>query len=595
MKSILKLKKKVSSEPKAEESSNTQTHKDVSWRQPEEDCLRTPEDVSWRQPEEDSPSSVNKQSQIGENKKGTTMLTAAPSGCSGKDSTKEKKSILKPKKKVTLQPNMEDSSTIEDRSWRQPEEDYPSSVTNSLNEQSQIGDNEKGTLNAAPSDCSSEKSALKKSIMKPLKKVSILLKMEDSSTTQSSSVGPIRWDRPAEDLDTSSSVPSRKANTSSTNKQSQQHQNSLKDLRSLQECVQFINNWKEQVDQVCKQGGGDDDPKEGNSKREPETTDRRTERSLEESRKLILEWANELRDVDKRLKETPWTESQEQDNRKYKDANEEAQMRIMEWAKELQMATESCGVQSDELAKVLRLLGLKKKRLGNLLPLLEFITWSLLKEDSMTMIPQLWLLEKQKMWKAGIPRYIPSSVWSWICSAEADVLLDPNTQHRWLNLSDDHRQVQEAHKESPLPDSPQRFDTWTCVLGWEGYSSGRHYWEVDIANNGYWRVGVTTGDSKRHGRFPMTPRQGYWTLWRSIHKFYACTNQETELPISLVPRRMGIYLDHEEGQISFYNAETKSHIYTFVGSFRRQKLYPLFVPLDGRTRMTITSPKKVSF
>lgn len=177
----------------------------------------------------------------------------------------------------------------------------------------------------------------------------------------------------------------------------------------------------------------------------------------------------------------------------------------------------------------------------------------------------------------------------------ADVLLDPNTQHRWLNLSDDHRQVQEAHKESPLPDSPQRFDTWTCVLGWEGYSSGRHYWEVDIANNGYWRVGVTTGDSKRHGRFPMTPRQGYWTLWRSIHKFYACTNQETELPISLVPRRMGIYLDHEEGQISFYNAETKSHIYTFVGSFRRQKLYPLFVPLDGRTRMTITSPKKVSF
>lgn len=44
---------------------------------------------------------------------------------------------------------------------------------------------------------------------------------------------------------------------------------------------------------------------------------------------------------------------------------------------------QSCGVQSDELAKVLRLLGLKKKRLGNLLPLLEFITWSLLKEDSM--------------------------------------------------------------------------------------------------------------------------------------------------------------------------------------------------------------------
>lgn len=47
------------------------------------------------------------------------------------------------------------------------------------------------------------------------------------------------------------------------------------------------------------------------------------------------------------------------------------------------LCLQSCGVHSDELGKVLRLLGLKKKRLVNLLPLLEFITWSLLKEDSM--------------------------------------------------------------------------------------------------------------------------------------------------------------------------------------------------------------------
>lgn len=40
-------------------------------------------------------------------------------------------------------------------------------------------------------------------------------------------------------------------------------------------------------------------------------------------------------------------------------------------------------MQSDELGKVLRLLGLKTRRLVGLLPLLEFITWSLLKEDGM--------------------------------------------------------------------------------------------------------------------------------------------------------------------------------------------------------------------
>uniref|UniRef100_A0A3B5ANT0 Nuclear factor 7, brain-like n=1 Tax=Stegastes partitus TaxID=144197 RepID=A0A3B5ANT0_9TELE len=380
----------------------------------------------------------------------------------------------------------------------------------------------------------------------------------------SSSIGAVRWKIPEETIQAHSSVPSRPSNPSIvTGQHSQEHprQNGLKDLRSLQECVQFINDWKKQVDQVCKQGRGD--PGEGTSKKDTRSPDRKVERSLEESRKLILEWADELHHVDKFLKEIPWaSESQEDEKEEDKDTNENAQMKIMEWAKELQMATESCGVPSDELGKVLRLLGLKKKRLVKLLPLLEFITWSLLKEDS------------------TIPRYIPNS-WSWICTA-ADVRLDPMTNYPWLQLSDDQRKVQEGHVVSkPTPNS-QRFDHWPGVLGWEGYGYGRHYWEVDIANNGYWRLGLTTATSKRHGNFPMTPKEGFWTLWRSPNHFYACTKPETQLPVSLVPRRMGIYLDYEEGQISFYNAQTKTHIYTFTGNFKG-KVYPLFAPMDGRT------------
>lgn len=267
------------------------------------------------------------------------------------------------------------------------------------------------------------------------------------------------------------------------------------------------------------------------------------------------------------------------------------------------------------------------------------------------MIPQLWLLAKQRTWTAGIPRYIPNSGvdffkhvnkskmihlnllllpfiiilclcfqcgvgfavqqvnlayttsllrkpftvtadLSFFCLT-ADVILDPMTNHPWLLLSDDQRKVQEGHTESDPPNSSQRFDSWPCVLAWEGYGSGRHYWEVDIANKGYWRIGLTSADSKRIGRFPMTPKQGYWVLWRSTNQFYACSKPETLLPIGLVPRRIGIYLDYEEGQISFYNAETKSHIYTFTGSFR-EKLYPLFAPMDGRTLMTIIQPHKIA-
>ncbi|KAM8899837.1 uncharacterized protein AB9W97_010076 isoform 2-T2 [Spinachia spinachia] len=419
-----------------------------------------------------------------------------------------------------------------------------------------------------------------KSILKTAKRVDALKLGESSS--RSSSIGAVRWTLPEEDVQLHSSAPSRATNHLAKHAQ-HPRQVGLKDLRSLQECVQFIRHWKEQVDQVCKSGG---DPEEGPSHREPQGSDSRTGRSLEESRRLILEWADELHHVDELLREKPRASETEEKENEQDDPNEESQLRIMEWAKELQRATERCGVERGELGKALRELGLKRKRLVDLLPLLEFITWSLLKDGSEKMVPQLWLLAKQRTWTAGIPRYIPNSVWSWIRSAAADVVLDPMTNHPWLQMSEDQRVVQEAPSEADVPPGPQRFDGWPCTLGWEGYGGGRHYWEVDVAKDGYWRVGLTTAGSKRHGRFPMTPENGYWVLWRSANRFYACAKPETPLPVGMAPRRMGIYLDHEEGQISFYNAETKSHIYTFTGNFRG-KLYPLFAPLDGRTRLII--------
>ncbi len=175
-----------------------------------------------------------------------------------------------------------------------------------------------------------------------------------------------------------------------------------------------------------------------------------------------------------------------------------------------------------------------------------------------------------------------------LCTCLVDITLDPMTNHPWLQLSDDKRRVQEALNETEVSFGTQRFDSWPCVLGWEGLTSGRYYWEIDIANNGYWRIGVTTASSTRHGRCPMNPSEGFWTIWRSTRQFYACTKPETELPLSLVPKKLGVYLDYEEGQVSFYKVETRSHIFTFTANFR-EKLFPLFAPLDGRTLITLSS------
>ncbi|MGH0162931.1 UNVERIFIED_CONTAM: hypothetical protein FKN15_072388 [Acipenser sinensis] len=97
----------------------------------------------------------------------------------------------------------------------------------------------------------------------------------------------------------------------------------------------------------------------------------------------------------------------------------------------------------------------------------------------------------------------------------------------------------------------------------------------------------------------MTPQQGYWTVgWRKStdkDEFNAFTDPQTPLPPSLKPQNLGVYLDYEEGQLSFYNVESRSRIYTFTDmEFKpNEKLYPLFYNYS-LTALVLESPDPVS-
>ncbi|XP_029445937.1 butyrophilin subfamily 1 member A1-like [Rhinatrema bivittatum] len=166
--------------------------------------------------------------------------------------------------------------------------------------------------------------------------------------------------------------------------------------------------------------------------------------------------------------------------------------------------------------------------------------------------------------------------WRKICSSAVDVTLDPETAHPYLVLSEDRKSVRVGYTSLNLPYSPQRFDLEPCVLGHEDFTSGRHYWEVEVGNKTEWDLGVCKDSVNRKVRITLTPWNGYWAVCRRKgDKYWACTSSWSRLSLRVRPQAVGILLDYQAGKVSFYDADEKSHLFTFTHTFT-EKLRPYF-------------------
>ncbi|XP_035375752.1 zinc finger protein RFP-like [Electrophorus electricus] len=160
-----------------------------------------------------------------------------------------------------------------------------------------------------------------------------------------------------------------------------------------------------------------------------------------------------------------------------------------------------------------------------------------------------------------------------------DVTLDPDTAHPDLFLSDNGKQVTYGDIRQNLPDNPERFDHSLSVLGKEGFSSGRFYYEVQVRRKTKWVLGVAGNTSKRKGDIIISPEDGYWTVCqRKKNEYEALESPCVSLSLKQAPQKVGVFVDYEEGLVSFYDIEARSHIYSFTGQSFTEKLYPLFTP-----------------
>uniref|UniRef100_A0A8C7J646 E3 ubiquitin-protein ligase TRIM39-like n=1 Tax=Oncorhynchus kisutch TaxID=8019 RepID=A0A8C7J646_ONCKI len=145
-----------------------------------------------------------------------------------------------------------------------------------------------------------------------------------------------------------------------------------------------------------------------------------------------------------------------------------------------------------------------------------------------------------------------------------DVTLDPDTANPFLGLSADGKQVSIGQTWNFRPENPKRFVS-RCILGKEGFSSGRFYYEVQVKGRNCWELGVARESIDR-----SIERTTF-----EVFTYEANTSPSVTLTLE-TPQKVGVFVDYEEGQVSFYNVETKAHIFSFTGCNFTEKLYPFF-------------------
>lgn len=157
--------------------------------------------------------------------------------------------------------------------------------------------------------------------------------------------------------------------------------------------------------------------------------------------------------------------------------------------------------------------------------------------------------------------------------------LNPATAHPNIILSEDRKQVWCGGKERNVPDNEGRFSLRVSVLGEQGISKGKFYFEVRVTGKTDWDIGVAKESVERKGLITLSPQNGYWILWhRNGDEYYVSDALPVQLDVKVKPQTVGVFVDYEKGLVSFYDVDARSHIYSYTRQTFMEKLYPYVCP-----------------
>ncbi|XP_074089877.1 E3 ubiquitin-protein ligase TRIM11-like [Macrotis lagotis] len=172
-------------------------------------------------------------------------------------------------------------------------------------------------------------------------------------------------------------------------------------------------------------------------------------------------------------------------------------------------------------------------------------------------------------------RPIPG-IMEWLFNLKVDITLDRNTADPGLIISEDLKSVRYGGIQEEVPNNSRRLTDFPQVLGTQSFISGRYYWEVDVPDDTAWCVGICKKSTESRYFFLLRNMEvnGFYYLYAM-----AQNNLNTHVQFrqfSVPDLKVGIFLDYENGEISFYQVKNRYLIYTFPTISFSGSLVPFF-------------------
>lgn len=173
------------------------------------------------------------------------------------------------------------------------------------------------------------------------------------------------------------------------------------------------------------------------------------------------------------------------------------------------------------------------------------------------------------------------------------VILDPNTAHPCLTLSDDLTSLRYSTPNQGLPSNPERFHISAEVLGCTAFSSVSHGWEIEVGDNEDWILGLASERVKRDQEVPARPENGFWTICLRDGQYRAMASPPTAVKVEEKLQRVLVQLNWDRGEVIFSNPSRQEILYTFKHVFT-EKLLPYFYTQSKHPLRILSKPVLVS-